>query len=73
MSPSRCVVALLAALLSWTGPACTGQTAAGGHGHGPMYHFPRWSPDGTVILVSGHIAGNSDLYILSLDGKPPGD
>jgi Tol biopolymer transport system component len=36
--------------------------------HGPMYHFPRWSPDGKTILVSATIDGDSELYVLSADG-----
>jgi Tol biopolymer transport system component len=39
--------------------------------HGPMYHFPRWSPDGRTILVSSIIDGDSELYLLSLDGGVP--
>lgn len=40
-------------------------------GHGAMYHFPRWSPDGRWILVSGMSEGDSELYLLPVDGGTP--
>jgi Tol biopolymer transport system component len=43
--------------------------AAAQHGRGPMYHFPQWSPDGKQILVSGAQDGDSEIYLLSVDGK----
>jgi Tol biopolymer transport system component len=39
--------------------------------HGAMYHFPRWSPDGKSILVAGMIDGDSELYLLPVDGGAP--
>jgi Tol biopolymer transport system component len=41
-------------------------TALAQHGHGPMYHFPQWSPDGTQILVSATLDGDSEIYVLSV-------
>ncbi len=39
--------------------------------HGPMYHFPQWSPDGKSILVSATLDGDSELYLLPVDGGAP--
>jgi Tol biopolymer transport system component len=40
-------------------------------GHGVMYHFPRWSPDGTTIVVSSTADGDSEIYLLRLGGEEP--
>jgi hypothetical protein len=40
------------------------------HGHSVMYHFPQWSPDGTTILVSATLDGDSEIYLLPIDGSP---
>jgi Tol biopolymer transport system component len=37
-------------------------------GHGPMYHFPQWSPDGTQIVASSTLDGDSEIVLLSLGG-----
>lgn len=39
-------------------------------GHGPMYHFPQWSPDGTQIVASSTLDGDSEIVLLSLGGGP---
>jgi Tol biopolymer transport system component len=54
-----------AALLS---PAAAQHDAAG---HGVMYHFPRWSPDGRTIVVSSTEDGDAEIYLLRLDGSRP--
>ena len=38
--------------------------------HGPMFHFPQWSPDGRTILVSAMLDGDTELYLLPVDGGP---
>ena len=36
-----------------------------------MHHFPQWSPDGTTILASSTIDGDSEIFLFSLDGSAP--
>ena len=40
------------------------------HGPSVMYHFPQWSPDGTTILVSATLDGDSEIYVLPIYGGP---
>jgi Tol biopolymer transport system component len=35
-----------------------------------MFHFPQWAPDGRTILVSAVLDGDSELYLLPIDGGP---
>ncbi len=39
--------------------------------HGAMYHFPQWSPDGTMIVVSGTMDGDAELYLYPVGGGAP--
>jgi Tol biopolymer transport system component len=36
-----------------------------------MYHFPRWSPDGRTIVASSTADGDTEIYLLRLDGSAP--
>ena len=42
-----------------------------GAGHGVMHHFPRWSPDGSSIVVSSTRGGDPEIWLLRLDGGKP--
>lgn len=33
------------------------------------YRTPRFSPDGTLLLVTSNRSGNDDLWVLDLTGK----
>jgi Tol biopolymer transport system component len=59
------LIAIAAAWIAALGPAWRQHT------HGPMYHFPQWSPDGKSILVSSTIDGDAELFLFPVEGGQP--
>jgi len=47
---------------------CAAQPAGGADHPHPMYHYPRWSPDGTRIVVVSISSGDSHLLVIPVAG-----
>ncbi|HJR58163.1 MAG TPA: hypothetical protein VJ813_02140 [Vicinamibacterales bacterium] len=39
--------------------------------HAVMHHFPRWSPDGALVLASSTADGDPEIYLFPVDGASP--
>ncbi len=51
----------------WTAPA-SGGTAVRLTIHDGAEHFPKFSPDGSMIAFTGNYDGNADVYVMNADG-----
>jgi Tol biopolymer transport system component len=54
------------AVLTMAPGLCAAQLAGGGNASEPMYHYPRWSPDGARVVVVAVTPADVRLLVLSV-------